>query len=324
MLVAADDAALRKARASARTLAALRDVKADPPRLSRFNKEQRDQLDERLAAAEERVPQQVAMAFRHLLMFSERDGQLRLESIDLGPAKADARVGDRVLDHLRAADRLVDKTLAPAALLADRFHLFHADNPAIELDELSSAFARYPRLPKLGSPHVLRDALVSGTQQGLFGLVSGSAWDAEDAVVRFREQVMPDEVQFQPGTYVVRAAAIQALARASAEPRLSTIGTDPEVADDLPTDQPESEPSRRQAPTRNLTISLTSVPSAKAREVIRGAVLPLAKANPLVEVDIVIHVDGGNAGVAPDDLDLSILEGLRQLGLDPRVERERE
>ncbi len=98
MLVVADEAALRKARASARTLAALRDVKADPPRLSRFNKEQRDQLDDRLKAADERVPQQVAMAFRHLLLFSERDGQ--------APARSGrSRPGEGGCAHRRARAR---------------------------------------------------------------------------------------------------------------------------------------------------------------------------------------------------------------------------
>jgi hypothetical protein len=320
MLVVADDAALRKARASARTLAALRDVKADPPRLSRFNKEQRDQLDERLEAAEERVPQQVAMAFRHLLMFGERDGQLRLEAIDLGPAKADARIGDRVLDHLRAADRLVDKTLAPAALLADRFRLFRDEDPAIELDALAAAFSRYPRLPKLTSTDILRGALVSGTEQGLFGLVSGSSWDAGDALVRFREVVVPDEIQFQPGTYLVRAGAARELAKdipideasgaaATEEPSPTTAHNEGRTSDSV------SRPTR----PRHLTISLTNVPSAKTRDVVRGAILPLAKNNPLVEVDIVIRVDGGGDGVGPDDLDLSIVEGLRQLGLFPDV-----
>jgi hypothetical protein len=323
MLAAADDAALRKARASARTLAALRDVKADPPRLSRFNKEQRDQLDERLKASEERVPQQVAMAFRHLLLFGERDGQLRLEAIDLGPAKADARVSDRVLDHLRAADRLVDTTLAPAALLADRFHLFRGENPAIELDELAAAFGRYPRLPKLSTMEVLRDALVKGTQQGLFGLVSGSSWDATDAVVRFREVVTPDEIQFQPGTFLVRAATTQTLVKDAAPDGGSgppTEGGHPPVTTQPDDRTPESE--GRTARPQHLTISLASVPSAKARDVVRGAVLPLAKANPVVELDIVIRVDGGSDGVGPDDLDLSIVEGLRQLGLFPGVTEE--
>ena len=323
MLVAADDAALRKARASARTLAALRDVKADPPRLSRFNKEQRDQLDERLKAAEERVPQQVAMAFRHLLLFGERDGQLQLEAIDLGPAKADARIGDRVLDHLRAADRLVDTRLAPAALLADRFHLFRGESPAIELDELAAAFARYPRLPKLSTMEVLRDALVSGTEQGLFGLVSGSAWDAPDAVLRFREVVTADEVQFQPGTFLVRAATVQGLTgdvahHGAGETPATGQHPPPAPSGHEPTPEPQDLTTRPQ----HLTISLTGVPSAKAREVVRGAVLPLAKANPHVEVDIVIRVDGGADGVGPDDLDLSVIEGLRQLGLAPDVRQD--
>jgi hypothetical protein len=158
----------------------------------------------------------------------------------------------------------------------------------------------------------------------LFGLVSGSAWDADDAVVRFREPVAPDEVQFQPGTFVVRAAAAQALVRevvANSQP--GALPEDAHAPVEPPDDPRAPESAGRTAPPRSLTISLAHVPSAKARDVVRGAVLPLAKANPVVEVDIVIHVDGGTAGVAPDDLDLSILEGLRQLGLEPLVVRER-
>ncbi len=323
MLIAADDAALRKARASARTLTALRDVKADPPRLSRFNKEQREQLEERLKAVEDRVPQQVAMAFRHLLLFGERDGRLQLEAIDLGPAKADARIGERVLEHLRSVDRLLDTTLAPAALLTDRFQLFRGDDPAIEFDELSAAFARYPRLPKLARLGILRDALVSGTQQGLFGLVSGSAWNAEDAVLRFRELVGPDEIQFQPGTFLVRAAAVQTLDKTAPANDGADVAT--ESGDPVATTQTGGsarEPDGQQTRPRRLTISLAGVPSVKARDVVRSAVLPLAKANPSVEMDIVIRADGGDAGVGPDDLDLTIFEALRQLGLSPDVRRE--
>ncbi len=57
-------------------------------------------------------------------------------------------------------------------------------------------------------------------------------------------------------------------------------------------------------------------------DVVRGAVLPLAKANPLVEVDIVIRVDGGSDGVGPDDLDLTIIKAMRQLGLVPDIRQE--
>jgi len=228
-----------------------------------------------------------------------------------------------VLDHLRAADRLVDTKLAPAALLADRFHPFRGEDPAIELDELAAAFARYPRLPKLASIDVLRDALVSGAQQGLFGLVSGSSWDAEDAAVRFEEAVPPDEIQFQPGTYLVPAATARGLVKDTAagdRPVTPTPEGHPPVT--APSDDRTSGSDGRAAPPRRLTLSLANVPSAKARDVVRGVVLPLAKANPLVEVDIVIRVDGGSDSVGPDDLDLIIIEAMRQLGLVPDIRQE--
>jgi uncharacterized protein len=56
MLITADLAAMTKAMASARSLAALRDLSDDKHRLGRFNAEQREQLARRLAGAEDRLP----------------------------------------------------------------------------------------------------------------------------------------------------------------------------------------------------------------------------------------------------------------------------
>ena len=212
MLIAADAPAIAKARATARTLAALRDLKDDRHRLSRFNAEQREQLGKRLTGAEERLPQQLTMAYRHLLLLGEGNGGgPKLDHIDLGPARVDATIGGRVVEYLRSADRLVETSLAPAALLAARFGLLPEGSDAVELDTLLGYFYRLPRLPKLASAQVLRQALAEGVRQGLFGLASGSAWDAEDSVLRFGEFVDPSEIQFQPGTWLVRAAAIKEL-----------------------------------------------------------------------------------------------------------------
>src|SRR6185436_16885607 len=106
MLVVADGHAMPKARAAARTLAALRDVSEDAPRLKRFNAEQREQLSKRLAAAEERLPQQVVMSYRHLALLGESSGKIALDLIVLGPARAGATIPERVLEYLRGADRL--------------------------------------------------------------------------------------------------------------------------------------------------------------------------------------------------------------------------
>ena len=70
------------------------------------------------------------------------------------------------MEYLRSADRLIETSLAPAALLAARFGLLPEGSNAVELDTLLGHFYRLPRLPKLASPQVLRLALAEGVQTG--------------------------------------------------------------------------------------------------------------------------------------------------------------
>jgi len=330
MLIAADAPAIAKARATARTLAALRDLKDDRHRLARFNAEQREQLSKRLTGAEERLPQQVTMAYRHLLLLGEgNDGGPKLDHIDLGPARVDATIGGRVLEYLRSADRLIETSLAPAALLATRFGLLPEGSDAVEIDTLLGYFYRLPRLPKLASAHVLRQALAEGVRQALFGLASGSTWDAEDSVLRFGGFVDPSEIQFQPGTWLVRAAAIKELItiRRPAEPlgpgeaREPGPGVAVVAGNEGPVPGGEAAGmTERRAPRSatllGLTLHIRGVPGSKVRDVIKVAVLPLSAASPEVTVDMVIRAEGGMVGIPRETLDLVVLEGLRQLGLN--------
>lgn len=323
LLIAADGPATAKARASARTLAALLDLKDDRHRLARFNTEQREQLAKRLVAAEHRLPQQATMAYRHLLLLAEDGTGPRLDHIDLGPARADATVTERVLDYLRGADRIVETTLAPAALLATRFGLLPDGTDAVELDTLLGYFARFPRLPKLANSEILRQSLTEGVAKGLFGLASGSAWDAGDAVLRFAEPLDPNEIQFQPGTFLVRAAAIgqRISARVSSSPSPpadATVLEPPEsVAEDA--DAVAEAAANRSGQTTNalraLTIRIAGIPASKARDVVKVAVLPLAAVSADVTLDVTIAADGGLAEIPRETVNLVVLEGLRQLGL---------
>ncbi|HEV2376364.1 MAG TPA: DUF499 domain-containing protein [Streptosporangiaceae bacterium] len=326
MLVAADAPAIAKARASARTLAALRDLTNDRHRLNRFNAEQREQLGKRLSAAGERLPQQVTMAYRHLLLLGQGNGGgAKLDHIDLGPARADATISGRVLEYLRTTDRLIDTTLAPAALLAARFGLLPEGTDAVELDTLLSYFYRLPRLPKLANPQVLRHSLTEGVHQGLFGLASGSAWDADDSVLRFADVIDPSEIQFQPGTWLVRASVIKTMVAARQpaappgppedgvpEPPPQPGGPEPQP----PTATGGTSPTPPPATTLPaVTVRVHGVPASKVRDVVKVAVLPLSAASAEVTVDLVIHADGGMTGIPRETLNLVVLEGLRQLGL---------
>lgn len=329
MLIAADAPAIAKARATARTLAALRDLKDDKHRLNRFNAEQREQLAKRLTGAEERLPQQITMAYRHLLLLGEGNGGgPKLDHVDLGPAKVDATIGGRVVEYLRSADRLVETSLAPAALLAARFGLLPEGSDAVELDTLLGYFYRLPRLPKLGSAQVLRQALAEGVRQGLFGLASGSAWDAEDSILKCAGFVDPSEIQFQPGTWLVRAAAIKALIATRKPPQPPTQG-DTEDPGTAPIEDPggngpaprggispvKKPPASPVSTLGGLTLDVKGVPGSKVRDVIKVAVLPLSAASTDVTVELIIRAEGGMTGIPRETLNLVVLEGLRQLGL---------
>jgi hypothetical protein len=325
MLIAADAPAIAKARASARTLAALRDLKDDLHRLGRFNAEQREQLSRRLVAAEERLPQQLAMAYRHLILLGEGNGNgAKLDHIDLGPARVDATIGGRVVGYLREADRLVESSLAPAALLAERFGLLPAGTDSIELDALLGYFYRFPRLPKLSSPQVLRQSLSQGVKQQLFGLASGSAWDADDAVLRYGQPVDPSEILFQPGTWLVRAAAVQRLIdsrtpvpKTAEPPEDEPAPPATSTTEARPVREPTTETSQSSltAALAHVRIRIEEIPARKVRDVVKVAVLPLAAASSDVTIELVITAEGGLHGIPRDTLDLVVLEGLRQLGL---------
>jgi hypothetical protein len=330
VLAAADHAGMTKARQTARTLAAMRDIAKDHTRLKRFNQEQKDQLAERLVAAEERLPQQITMAYRHLILLGgDGTGGARIDTVDLGPARATDTIPGRVVEHLTSADRLLDTTLAPAALLTDRFGLIAADDQAVELDRLLAFFYRLPRLPKLADADVLRRCLVQGVANGTFGLSSGSTWDAPDAVLRHGTEIDPSEVQFQPGTWLVRAGAIAPLVAAQA-PHAATqtsiesttvlptgrdSGDDQIVAAGGPgqdgTDQPRVDPT-------TVTIRVTDVPADKIRDVVKVAVMPLASDGATVTVTLEI-VGNHPSGITRNTLDLVVAEGLRQLGVDHTI-----
>lgn len=325
VLVAGDRAGIAKARQTARSLAAMREITQDQARLKRFNQEQKEQLAERLSSAEERLPQQITMAYRHLILLGGDGGSAsRVDTVDLGPARATATIPGRILEHLKSTDRLLDTTLAPAALLTDRFGVIGAADQAVELDRLLGYFFRLPRLPKLADSDVLRRCLIQGVANGTFGLASGSAWDAPDAVLRHGTSVDPSEVQFQPGTWLVRAAAIVPLIEARRPASAPTSPTGERSSADKPTTTDTDSTSKTEPATRSaaepvvVTISISGVPADKIRDVVKVAVMPLAAAGALLEVDLEIRATN-QAGISRNTLELVVAEGLRQLGVEHNI-----
>jgi len=326
MLVAADAAALSRTRSTARTLAAIDDVIADRPRYGRLNQEQQEELVRRRQAAAERLPDHVAMAFRHLLLLAPGGPSgLQLEDIDLGPASVNTRIDERVVSHLREADRLLVGTLAPAALLTDRFGVFSADADAVGLEDLRAYFTRHPHLPKLGSQAVLQNCVVRGVREGVFGIAFGASWNAPDSVLRIDTDVLPDEVQFQPGVYLVKAGAAreELLNRGGTTPAApaSTTGGGAELRDQgSAAPVSPSKPEKTKGRISTVRLKIRNVPADKMRDVIKVAILPFAASGARVETTVEVVAEASEAGIPRETLDLTVLEGLRQLGLEVKVE----
>jgi hypothetical protein len=163
-------------------------------------------------------------------------------------------------------------------------------------------------------------------ERALFGLASGSSWDAEDAVLRFGEHLDPGEIQFQPGTWLVRAATakgIMAKRGTDATPTPSHAEAQPgptagEVAGEIAVrdEPPNHETISPVGTVAGVTVYVRGVPGSKVREVVKVAVLPLNAVSADVTVELVIHAEGGLTGIPQETLNLVVLEGLRQLGLE--------
>ncbi|MFI5628103.1 ATP-binding protein [Streptomyces sp. NPDC051664] len=345
VVIAPDSVALGRARSLARTVSAMRDLQADGPRLRRFNQEQQNELRSRIARAEDRLPALLVLSYRHVYMLTNGIGGSPPAVLhqDLGPARASETVTDRVTEHLRAGDALLDK-LAPAALLSERFKLLPSEAEAIEIEALLHAFQRYPRLPKLASAEVLRECLRAGVQRSVFALVSGSQWRAPDAVIRLGEDVIPGEIDFQPGTWLVRAPlALDALAqrnasvhaaagtgRAVAEPSTGrTAGSDASTPQGRGSERnsaaspmPGAANSMKSTPgPTGLRLRIAGVPADKVRDVVKVAVLQFATQGAEVTVDFDVSIRSPKP-IAPHIIDLVLDEGLGQLGL--RAEKQEE
>jgi hypothetical protein len=150
-------------------------------------------------------------------------------------------------------------------------------------------FYRLPRLPKLAGSAVLRQALVDGVAKGLFGLGNGSSWDADDAVLRFGQTLDPSEIQFQPGTWLVRGAAIKALMgeRKHVEGEVpdtsdATIGnpanvdgTNEGIRRGGGNGPEDATPPPATGTLEAVTIAIRDIPGHRARDIVKVAVLPL-------------------------------------------------
>lgn len=123
---------------------------------------QQQRLKARLREAAARLPEAVRQAYGIVVT---TDIGNRVQAFRLSAA------GGLLFAQIKedARSRIQETAVEPAALLpGGPYELWKGEEPSRRVAELADSFARYPRLPKLLKPEVVRDTVLRGVVEGLF------------------------------------------------------------------------------------------------------------------------------------------------------------
>jgi len=199
----------------------------------------------------------------------------------------------RVRDYLKDQDILLEK-LSPKVLLEKTFS---KDDKQKNFTEIWESFLKYAELPMLESENVLKNAIVQGVQNGIFGIAIGEK-------VRYLETVSTEELT--EDVVVLRKEIAQEMKKeVEGIPIVVKPGVPVEVA-------PEIKPVPKVGMIRRIKIT-TKVPWDKLSEMVRGVFAPLNREGAQITLEVKIDAQS-EKGISRDTLDLKIKETLNQIG----------
>ena len=163
LLIAPSESGLAVARNAIREMLAWERVK-ELPDYKNMPSVRKVQVSDKLESAKKEVPHAVRQAYCIAVTHSETN--------DVQAFKVTV-TGDPLFTTIKNDDRarIQETAIEPAALLPDGpYRIWPEGADAVSARDLAEAFFRYPRLPKLLSPSVVRDTLVRGCLDGTFAL----------------------------------------------------------------------------------------------------------------------------------------------------------
>lgn len=181
LVLAADKDELTGARQQIKRYLAFRAIREDKALLRQLSEENRKGAENKLKDAEGGIAHRLLSAYRHLAKADEHGilwMNLGLPTVGVKPSLA-----GRVCEHLRSEDMLLAK-ISPRRILEKALGEGESTK---SVDEIYEAFLKYPHLPMLERKEVLRDAVMQGVREGIFGVQSGEH-------VRFRETIAATEL----------------------------------------------------------------------------------------------------------------------------------
>ncbi|MCS6772161.1 MAG: hypothetical protein NZ740_09080, partial [Kiritimatiellae bacterium] len=275
---------------------ALRAIREDRTLHQQLHEENKQWLMSKMKDAEDGIGFRIISTYRHVA----KAGGTEAAWFDLGLPTVGERslLTRRVGDFLRAEDVLVSR-LPPRRVLEKALRPDDNEKPVGEIVE---AFLKYPHLPMLESEKVVREAIVQGVRDGLFGIRMGDE-------ILFRVALSADDLD--DGAILVRAAAIQAVPPPEGG-RAVAAGPEPTAVRE--TAASACSPSQPSESGIRFYKVHAQVPWDKLTDVVRGVIGPLRNDGAELEVEVIVTARSPSGGIRESTLNQKVRETLSQIG----------
>ncbi|MGB9718139.1 MAG: hypothetical protein ACPL4E_06830 [Thermoproteota archaeon] len=178
---------------------------------------------------------------------------------------------------------------------------FSKDDERKNVVEIWEAFLKFPELPMLEGENVLKDALIKGVEDGVFGI-------SMNEKVYYQETIPLPELT--EDVFVLRKEIAQKEKEKVPPTEISV--TPPPMAHTSPVSVPKGF-------IRKITLRV-KVPWDKLSDMVRGVLAPLSREG--AEISLEIKIDAiSEKGISKDTIDLKVKETLNQIGA--KVEEEK-
>jgi hypothetical protein len=291
MFLVADPNEYYSLKVSVRRFLALKSITSDREILKTLTEVDKDTANQLLNDKDSELWSKIISTYRYLIKGS-KDG---LKKFDLGIPTVGERLSlsMKVKHYLKDQEVLLDK-LSPKVLIEKTFT---EQDERKNLVEIWEAFLKYYDLPILESESVLKNTVVKGVQDGVFGLSIGDKVWYQDSISspEISEDViiLRKEIASKMKEEIKRVE----IGKEISPPKPEGVIVSPEVSKEV---------------LQRVTIE-AEIPWDKLSDVIRGVFRPLTDEGAKISLRMKIEASS-EKGISKNTLDLKVRETLRQIG----------
>ena len=283
-----------------RRFLALNAIKTDRGTMSRLTDEDKTRVVQRLKDADASLWTKVLSTYRYMVKASEdgfKEYNLGIPTLGEKPDLA-----KRVKEYLKDQEALLDK-ISPKVLLEKTLA---REEERKSVAEVWEAFLKFPSLPMLENESVLKNAIVQGVKNGVFGLLI-------DEKIKYLEDISP--IDITGDAIIVRKDIAQKIKEEELEEAKEVSRGPEEVGPEGPTP-----PISTRGPIRRYSVRAV-IPWDKLSDVVRGVFRPLSREGAQISLEVKIDAKS-EKGINRNTLENIVKETLKQIGASVLEEEE--